>query len=131
VVKWFVEEERSADVERLRRDATGAVSQLTQVELVSALARRHREGAISSEALKDLLTTSAEALDSVLVVGLSEAVTDRARDLLLRQPLRAADAIQLASCLDLQGRLQETVRFLAFDQRLNEAAAREGLTLAV
>lgn len=130
MVKWFVEEERSPEVERLRTEATAAVSHLTQVELVSALARRHREGSITAEGLEALLTTSAEELAGVVLVQLSETVLRRAQDLLLRHPLRAADALQLSSCLELQERLQQSVGFAAFDRRLNEAAKLEGLRLA-
>ena len=118
-------------MERLRSEATGAISQLTEVELISALARRHREGSISAEMLESLVTTTAEELESVVVVELSQAVVSLARALLLRHPLRAGDAIQLGSCLELQDRLQQPVRFLAFDQRLNDAAAREGLKPAL
>lgn len=44
---------------------------------------------------------------------------------------RASDAIQLGSCLVLQEQLQRPVQFLAFDQRLNDAAVGEGLRLAL
>lgn len=118
-------------MERLRTDATGAISQLTEVELVSALARRHREGSISAEMLEGLVRSSDEELESVVVVEVSQAVVRLARALLLRHPLRASDAAQLGSCLELQDRLQQPVQFLAFDQRLNQAALREGLTLAL
>jgi uncharacterized protein len=130
-VKWFVDEERAAEVEQLRRESTGAVSRLAEVELVSALARRHREGSISTEALESLLKRSAEELASVVRVQLNDTILGRARALLLRHPLRSADAIQLGSCLELRDRLQEPVQFLAFDQRLSKAAVREGLELAL
>jgi hypothetical protein len=41
----------------------------------------------------------------------------------------AGDAIQLASCLYLQRELREAVPFVAFDQRLADAARAEGLTV--
>lgn len=81
--------------------------------------------------LQHLVTQSSEELESVVVVELSRTVVGLARDLLLRHPLQAGDAIQLSSCLRLQERLGEPVHFLAFDQRLDEAAVREGLTLAL
>lgn len=131
MVKWFVEEEASAEVDRVRRAAVCAVSGLTAVEVVSALARRHREGSISARTLDHLVATVGEELESVVVVELSDNVLRRARSLLLRHPLRSGDAIQLASCVDLRDRLEQPVAFLAFDQRLNEAAVREGLRLAL
>jgi hypothetical protein len=132
VVKWFLaEEERADEVDRLRSEERGAVSQLTEVELVSAFARRHREGSISAEMLQSLLATCAEELGSVVVLEMNQAVVGLARSLLLRHPLRAGDAIQLSSCLVLQEQLQQPVQFLAFDQRLSDAAVREGLGLAL
>lgn len=80
--------------------------------------------------LERLVTASLEELGSLVVVEIGETVVGRSRALLLRHPLRAGDAIQLASCLELQNRLREPVRFAAFDQRLEDAAVREGLTLA-
>ncbi len=49
--------------------------------------------------------------------------------LLKRHPLRAADALQLASCLELEKQLRLPVLFVAYDQRLNEAATKEGLEI--
>lgn len=66
----------------------------------------------------------------MVLVQLSATVLRRAQDLLLRHPLRAADALQLGSCLDLKERLQQPVGFAAFDRRLNEAAKLEGLRVA-
>lgn len=131
VVKWFLTEERADEVDQLRGAERGAVSQLTEVELVSAFARRHREGSISAEMLQALLAESAEEIGSVLVVEVNQAVVGLARSLLLRHPLRAGDAIQLSSCLVLEQRLQRPVQFLAFDQRVNDAAVGEGLRLAL
>jgi hypothetical protein len=55
--------------------------------------------------------------------------TADARTLLLRHPLRAGDAVQLASCLYLQRQLAQPVPFVAFDNRLAQAARAEGLTV--
>lgn len=131
VVKWFLAEERADEVARLRAEERGAVSQLTEVELASAFARRHREGSISAEMLQDLIATSAKEIGSVVVLEMNQAVVGLARSLLLRHPLRAGDAIQLSSCLVLQEQVQRPVEFLAFDQRLNDAAVGEGLRLAL
>ncbi len=49
--------------------------------------------------------------------------------LLKRHPLRAADALQLASCLELEKGIRLPVLFVAYDGRLNEAAKKEGLEI--
>jgi hypothetical protein len=63
------------------------------------------------------------------VVELSTEITALARGLLLRNHLKASDAIQLASCVYLWERTEREVVFVAFDDRLNNAALREGLQL--
>jgi predicted nucleic acid-binding protein len=54
----------------------------------------------------------------------SQEVRDQARRVLRVHPLRAADALQLAAALVWKGR-----HFVCFDQRLREAAQREGFRL--
>ncbi len=61
------------------------------------------------------------------VVELASEVVAEARALLLRHPLRAADAVQLASCLVLQAKVDSPMIFAAYDQRLLEAARQQGL----
>jgi len=68
-------------------------------------------------------------LPALAVVEMIPDVTAEARALLVRHPLRAGDAIQLASCLYLQRELREPVLFVGFDERLLEAARAEGLTV--
>jgi hypothetical protein len=63
------------------------------------------------------------------VIELLPEVTSAALDLLARHPLRAGDAIQLASCLTLRARTDVDVSFVAFDGRLVEAARAEGATV--
>lgn len=59
---------------------------------------------------------------------MSPDVTRLAIELLARHELRAGDALQLAACVYLAERAGTTVRFVAYDLRLVEAARREGLT---
>ena len=49
--------------------------------------------------------------------------------LLVRHPLRAGDAIWLASALVLQRQLEEAVSFSASDERLVSSATWEGLSV--
>ena len=112
---------------RLLQEATGAISRLTEVELVSAFSRRHREGSLSALVLRNLIEAVGDEVSTVSVVELTSAVVAQAQKLLLRHPLRASDAVQLASCLVLAERLRQPVEFLAFDDRLNSAALQEGL----
>jgi hypothetical protein len=68
-----------------------------------------------------------------VVVVLSGDVVNRAEDLLALHPLRAYDAIQLASALVSNARLTQTGQppliFVSADQRLLMAATSEGLAI--
>ncbi|MEO8092931.1 MAG: hypothetical protein ABI726_09525 [bacterium] len=56
----------------------------------------------------------------------SEAIRAAAERLLAVHPLRAADALQLAAANAWRGGFGRRPPFVCFDQRLRDAAAREG-----
>jgi predicted nucleic acid-binding protein len=101
----------------------------TPVECYSAFARLRRE---------ELLTTKEEEQARTVLTALtaewteiepSRSVREQAGRALLLHPLRAADALQLAAAL-VWSRGQTTGHhFVCLDQRLREAARREGFTL--
>lgn len=112
------------------KDAPCAASRLSQIEVASALCRRHREG-ILEVAQRDAALSALKADSSKLfLVEVTHFVTLRATELLTRHSLRAADALQLASCLELRQELgNHDISFLAFDERLCKAAGEEGLSV--
>lgn len=57
------------------------------------------------------------------------AVRSRATSVLARHPLRAADAAQLGAASHVQDQLDAPLQFVSLNQRLTEAAEREGLAL--
>lgn len=69
-------------------------------------------------------------LRSFVLVEVTAKLNRRSMALLKSHPLRAADALQLASCLELGRELRLPILFVAYDRRLNEAAQKEGLELA-
>ena len=104
-----------------------ATSRYSDTEVTSALTRRCREGDLTPEDRDRALGALRRDLRSFLVVELTAALSRRCPPLLKRHPLRAGDALQLASCLELGGQLSLPVLFVGFDRRLNEAAKAEGL----
>lgn len=116
-------------VERLLGDGVPATSRLTAIEVGSALTRRTREGGFSEAERDQILSALRSHFIFMQVIELSPEIADSAIELLKRHPLRAGDAVQLASCLRLQQALARPVTFVCFDDRLNEAARREGLAL--
>jgi predicted nucleic acid-binding protein len=129
LVKRYVREAGSSAVRRLLALGTPATSRLSEVEVASAIARRAREGAVAAPRRDRILAALKRDLPALAVVEMIPDITAEARVLLVRHPLRAGDAIQLASCLYLQRELREPVPLVAFDHRLSEAARAEGLTV--
>lgn len=130
LAKRYVREKGSLKVRRLLASDLPATSRLSAVEIASALMRRSREGAFSDTA-RDRACAALDAdMPAMLVVELTAEVVARARELLRRHPLRASDAIQLASYLYLQEELGEQMLFVVFDDRLAAAARAEGATVA-
>ncbi len=110
------------------------VSDLAAVEVPAALWRKHRVGQISAsdaQILSRRFLTDIDATSSQSDAVLIEAGKDILRDavsLVARHPLRADDAVQLASALAAV-RTLGNCPFGCFDTQLNDAAAAEGLTL--
>lgn len=130
LAKRYVREKGSAKVRRLLSSDVFVTSRLSTLEIASALMRRSREGSISN-AERDRAFAALEAdMASMLFVELTPEVGARARTLLQRHPLRAGDAIQLASCLFLQEELGEEALFVVFDDRLAAAVRAEGVAVA-
>ncbi|MFI5182918.1 MAG: type II toxin-antitoxin system VapC family toxin [Vicinamibacteria bacterium] len=129
IVKRYVREEGTALVRRLLAGSPPATSRLSEVEVASAVARRSREGTLSAAARDRVLRAWAADLQALHLVEITDETAGIARALLLRHPLRAGDAIQLASCLILQQSLRSRVPLVAFDDRLRDAAVGEGLTV--
>jgi len=108
------------------------ISQLLVVEVHSALNRRLREGTISQD---DYTRTKHAFQDDCQneynLIPISEAIVDLACDLLERHPLRASDAIHLATALTSNRLLSShdlpAFTFLCADDRLINAATAEGL----
>jgi len=130
LAKRYVREPGSLRVKRLLSSDEPATSRLSAVELGSALIRRWREGMITDDHRDRALASVERDLGALLIVELAPVIVERALGLLRRHPLRAGDAIQLASCLHLRDALDDDVTFVAFDQRLVAAARKERVRIA-
>jgi predicted nucleic acid-binding protein len=130
LVKRYVRENGSAKVSRLLRSDGVAISRLSEVEVVSALARRAREGTLSALERDRAVSAFERDLPRFVIVELTAAVVGRARGLLQRHALRSADALQMASGLHLLIHLGEEVPLVAFDARLLAAWKAEGHRVA-
>jgi hypothetical protein len=99
----------------------------TPVEIYSAIARQERAGQLGPvEATAALLALEALA-EGWLEVQPSSQVRKTAQRLLRVHPLRAADALQLAAALTAIEERFAGGTFVCLDDRLADAARREGL----
>jgi len=124
----FKESESEVIQELVRADSDMVVWWTTQVECVSALSRRLREGSIPSGAelkAKAILSALSSAWSEVQP---TELVRLRAERLLMVHPLRAADAFQLAAALTWAQESPVGLDFVCLDQALRLAVAKEGFT---
>ena len=128
-MKRYVREPGAVSVRRLLKAAPAAASRLSEVEVASALVRRAREGAFSIEERDRALASLSDDFSTLIIVEFTPEITADARALLVRHRLRAGDAVQLASCLYLQREMSQPLPFVAFDDRLADAARHEGLTV--
>ncbi len=129
LVKRYVREAGSTVVRRLLASDLAATSRLSEVEVSSAIIRRAREAAFTIEQRDRMLTALQRDVPALAIVELTPEIAADARGLLLRHPLRASDAVQLASCLYLRRELAQPIPFVVFDRRLALAARAEGLAV--
>jgi predicted nucleic acid-binding protein len=127
LAKRYVREPETASVRRLLGRGVPATSRLSEVEVTSALGRRWREGTVSADDRDRALARLREDIASMYVVELSAEIAAAACALLLRHPLRAPDAIQLASCLHLAEQLGAPADLVVYDLPLVTAARSEGV----
>ncbi len=108
------------------------IARITWVEVLSALARRQREGSLTSTDVTWAMRAFRYDLDmQYQVVELDPALAEAAGALVTQHPLRAYDAVQLASALRVQSGFAKgqtlAFTFLAADDRLVAVAQANGL----
>lgn len=127
LVPLVVEESATARArEWLERDPAIVTWAWTRVELVGAVERRARDGRLSRTDRRRYLDGFAELAELCDEVVDVPAVRSRAVALLARHPLRAADAAQLGAALLVSDGDPASLEFVCLDERLAEAAEREG-----
>lgn len=100
------------------------------VECVSALARLERDEALTQEAFRDAVRRLRKLATTWTEVLPSDDVREQAIRLLRVHPLRAADAVQLASAVVASDFKPGAIEFISLDTRQREAAEKEGFALS-
>jgi predicted nucleic acid-binding protein len=113
----------------LQRDVVMVAWWGTDVECASALARLEREGRLDSSSVTQALARLDGLRNAWHEVLPSDAVREQARRVLRAHPIRAADALQLAAAVVASGQRPSTLPVVCLDERLGEAARREGFVV--
>ncbi len=132
LVPLLVNEPKTKEAQAtLKKDRNLTVWCLTYLEATSALNRRLRTEEIHFghfRAGEERLKKLTQAWDQILF---SDRLVQLSARLLRTHPLRTADSLQLAAALIAGGNDPSQVNFFSYDDRLNEAAEREGLRLNI
>ena len=110
----------------LRSDPEALVWVVSPVEVRSALARRQRDGTLARRGFQEARDRSLRLFGAMTHVVALEPICARALRLVELHPLRAADALQLGAALVVSRERPGSLPFVTLDERLAEAAEKEG-----
>jgi len=128
IVPLLVRESRSEELLGLMaEDGDLAVWWASVVECAAALARRRREGTVTGESEVEARRRLADLSGSWFEVSPSPALRQVAQRLVgVHELLRAGDALQLAAALTWAAESPSAHAVVTLDDRLRDAALREG-----
>ena len=129
VLPLLLDEKQTPATKRVyEEDPAQTVWCLTDVEIGAALSRRVREGLAENrvERVRDDWGVLARRWRPIASL---DAVSSRVLRLVRTHPLRAGDALQLAAALVACGERPEALPFVCLDDRLRDAARREGFAV--
>jgi uncharacterized protein len=122
LIKVFVNERgRDLVVRAVKESSTISTSMVSYVEARATFARLLREEKLTEEEHTGVVTALDNRWPTYERPAITENLIRLAGDFAQRYALRGYDAIQLASAFVCQGQ-QRDLRFLSFDDDLNEAA---------
>jgi predicted nucleic acid-binding protein len=117
-VKLVVPEPGSDEMEELVTDATATVtSRISYVETRAAVARARRDGRLTTSAARRVVADLDVLWGDLVAVEVDEHLAQQAATLVDAHPLRAGDALQLASAMVAAGQGADVV-FACWDARL-------------
>ncbi|ASJ13821.1 type II toxin-antitoxin system VapC family toxin [Thermococcus radiotolerans] len=126
LVKHYHIERGSSIVNELMENYVVAISELAILEMTSALNRRFLSGELTKRKLEWVLERFYSDLENYVVVTISSETVSLATSLVLKHGLKTLDSLQLASALRIK---DEASIFVTFDERLKNAAEKEGFTV--
>jgi len=101
----------------------------TRIECAAAIARLERERRVTGQHMAQARSRLDRLADQWIEIAPSTQVRDHAERLVRVHTLRSADAHQLAAALVASQHRPGSLEFVTIDQRLADAARREGFRL--
>ena len=129
VVKRYVLEAGSLQVRGLLRRHDFLSSAVTPLEILSALGRRRQSGELSEKNFAAAVRRVGSDRARWELVELGVLVLNRAEEIIQGQPMRALDAIHIASALVVQTSTGLHIPFVTGDGKQHEAAGRMHLNV--
>lgn len=127
IIKLYIDEPESADVRaQVKASDVIAASMVAYAEVRAAIARLRRERRLSRSAAAACVDQFNRDWHTFMTFDVSDALTHEAGALADRFDLRGFDAIHLATFARILERTDDDLEFVAFDQRLKNAARRLG-----
>jgi predicted nucleic acid-binding protein len=129
LIKRYVDEPGRGQVLQVFRRHACVTSAVLPLELRSALRRRVSEGSLDGERVQEILKRFATDRAFWMLVSVSSEVLAGAETLIAAHPLRALDAIHVASAQLFATRITAPrLIFVSADARQTSSAAAIGLT---
>jgi len=130
LIKRYVREPGSARVVSLLRRHDLLSSAITPVEIMSALGRRRRDRELSEEAFVATLSRVRSERTRWELVEVGETILSRAEEMVQGTvPMRALDAIHVASLIVFQAAAGIRIPFVTGDGRQRDAGLLLGLDI--
>jgi predicted nucleic acid-binding protein len=131
LLKRYVIEAGSEAVATLwKQSTTSATSQILYAEVCASFARKRREQPDTATMLELALQVFRQDWAGLHRIDVNAEVNRIVDELVMRHPLRGADAIHLASAIRLRDLAQSPVTFARADIALVNAARAEGFAIA-
>ena len=128
LVKAFLVETGTERVKHLLlKDDLAATATITYAEMYSGFSRKRREGGLSASQYQGVCREFEKYWPTCVHVELTSEILVLARDLMKQHPLRAFDAIHVASAIQLKREMAESMTIIGADKRLLLAAKAEDL----
>ena len=129
VKKYSLEQDSAYVINCLEKADAIAISVVGYAEILSALSRKKRDNDLTEKDFKILLRSFEDDWESFILVEVSATLNAMVKQILLDFHLRGFDSIHLASASLLKNMTKKDIAFLAYDEKLANAAKSLGLNI--